>query len=60
VLRLEPEPDTDTFGRAGFLMHGDSGAHPGEASEGCIIMPRNVREAVWTGGDHELEVVSGI
>src|SRR5689334_15812598 len=35
VLHLEPEPGTDTFGRSGFLIHGDSREHPGEASHGC-------------------------
>lgn len=57
VLHLTPQDGTDTFGRAGFLMHGDSIEHPGTASEGCIIMPREVRELVWASGDKELEVV---
>src|SRR5258708_6996311 len=43
-LRLTPAPTTNTLGRSGFLMHGDSIKHPGMASEGCIIMPRPVRE----------------
>jgi hypothetical protein len=30
---------------------------PGCASEGCIIMPRPVREKVWDSGDHRLSVV---
>ena len=60
VLRLQPNADTDTFGRSGFLMHGDSKESPGCASHGCVIMPRPVREQVWTGGDRDLEVVSDI
>lgn len=56
-LRLAPLPGTDTFGRDGFLMHGDSIQHPGEASEGCIIMPRNVREEVYFSDDKILHVV---
>jgi hypothetical protein len=40
VLRLEPASGTDTFGRSGFLMHGDSKKSPGCAFEGCVIMPR--------------------
>jgi len=56
VLRLMPSNGTNTFGRAGFLMHGDSSEHPGCASKGCIIMPRTVREKVWTSGDTELRV----
>ena len=58
VLRLDPSPSTNTFGREGFLMHGDSIHAPGTASKGCIIMPRTVREAVWNSGDTELEVVA--
>lgn len=57
VLRLEPTVGTNTFGRSGFLMHGDSVASPGCASHGCIIMPRNVREQVWNSGNTDLEVV---
>lgn len=60
VLRLNPRPETETFGRAGFLMHGDSKEHPGTASKGCIILPRAVREQVWKSGDRDLEVVAEI
>ena len=58
VLRLEPGPATETHGRSGFLMHGDSKIHPGTASHGCIILPRAVREHVWQSGDRDLEVVA--
>lgn len=60
VLALTPEPGTDTFGRSGFLVHGDSREHPGEASHGCIILPRFARERMWESGDHQLQVVSGV
>lgn len=60
VLRLDPEPGTETFGRDGFLMHGDSKEHPGRASHGCIILPRSAREQVWNSGDRELEVLAEI
>lgn len=56
VLHLTPDPANEMFGRAGFLIHGDSVVHPGTASEGCIILPRKVREQVWASGDRELEV----
>src|SRR5271155_1565030 len=59
VLRLEPEPGTTTFGRSGFLMHGDSIVHPGQASKGCIIMDRETRTRVYLSGDTKLEVISG-
>lgn len=57
VMRLWPNPKNQMFGRAGFLMHGDSIEHPGAASEGCIVMPRSVREQVWESGDKTLQVV---
>ena len=60
VLHLEPKPETKTFGRDGFLMHGDSKEHPGTASQGCLIFPRQVREQVWNSGDRDLEVVAEI
>lgn len=57
VLRLEPDPANQMFGRAGFLIHGDSLEHPGAASRGCIIMPRFARERIWESGDTTLVVV---
>jgi Protein of unknown function (DUF2778) len=60
VLTLKPAADTQTFGRSGFLLHGDSKESPGCASHGCVIMPRPVREQVWKSGDVELEVVAEI
>lgn len=57
TITLEAEPGTDTCGRSEFRVHGDSVAHPGEASHGCIILPRAVREAMWRSGDREIEVI---
>jgi hypothetical protein len=57
VLRLVPDPTNQMFGRSGFLIHGDSIEHPGAASEGCIILPRNVRQRIWYSGDRDLLVV---
>jgi Protein of unknown function (DUF2778) len=58
VLALRPTGGTQTFGRSGFLMHGDSIESPGCASHGCVIMPRAIREKVWTSGDRDFEVVA--
>lgn len=58
VLHLAPCDGTDTFGRSGFLIHGDSIPHPGTASQGCIILPRNIRESVWASGDRDLSVIA--
>ena len=59
ALRLWPDAANNMFGRSGFLMHGDSLEHPGCASQGCVIMPRDVRQKVWESFDRELRVVSG-
>lgn len=57
VLRLQPAPGTLTFGRSGFLIHGDSKHEPGTASLGCIILDRQTREHVWASGIRELLVL---
>ena len=56
-IRLEAADGTVTFGRSGFLIHGDSIANPGTASEGCIILGRVQREQIWGTKDRDLEVV---
>lgn len=56
-MRLEACQGTETFGRDGFLIHGDSKRAPGTASHGCIILPRLIREAIAKSGDELLEVV---
>ena len=56
-LLLYPMKGTNTLGRAGFRIHGDSIKHPGTASHGCIILPRAVRAAIWASGERTLEVI---
>jgi hypothetical protein len=58
TLILDPAPNTETFGRSEFRIHGDSIVHPGTASHGCIILPRVVREAIWASGDRALRVIA--
>jgi hypothetical protein len=58
TLVLTPEPETETFGRSEFRIHGDNIARPGTASHGCIILPRAVRDAIWASGDRALEVIA--
>ncbi len=58
VLKLTPKDETETFGRDGFLMHGDSKDHPGTASQGCIIVSKQVGEQVWNSGDRDLKVIA--
>jgi len=58
TLVLIPEAGTETFGRSEFRIHGDSIARPGTASHGCIVLPRAVRDAIWTSGDRALRVIA--
>ena len=58
VLRLLPIEGTDTFGRSGFLWHGDSIQHPGGASHGCICSARIAREQASQDTDHRIYVVA--
>lgn len=57
TLCLQPEPGTNTFGRSTFRIHGDSIEHPGQASHGCIILPRAIRQLIWDSNDRFLTVV---
>lgn len=58
-LRLTPEPGNQMHGRDGFLIHGASRnpARNGQESEGCIIAPLEVRQAIVTRGFQRLEVI---
>lgn len=57
TMRLFPDPTTRLFGRAGFLIHGDSIAKPGTASEGCIILARPIRDILAATTDKHLRVI---
>ena len=65
-MDLVPYPDTNTFGRSGFMLHPDSIEHPGEASFGCICTlaqqpngktGRQIREEIAAGQDRALQVI---
>ncbi|MBP7452742.1 MAG: DUF2778 domain-containing protein [Ottowia sp.] len=53
VRDLTPTPGNQMEGRGSFQIHGDNAR--GDASEGCIVMPRNVRDSLQNGD--ALEVV---
>lgn len=55
-MRLTPQPGTETFGRSGFLIHGDNVKGDRSASQGCIILPRDVRNLIAASADKLLEV----
>ena len=57
TMNLIPRPATNTFGRNLFRMHGDNSCQCESASEGCVILPRNIREQVNNSTDREMRVV---
>ena len=54
VMRLTPVGHI-ARGRSGFLIHGDNVNHT--ASQGCIILSRNIRDRMSNSTDHELNVI---
>ncbi len=60
VMRLTPTGSTYTFGRSGFLIHGDSVENAGKhlASHGCIILPRAIRNLIGTSQDSQITVIA--
>ena len=56
VAHLTPLPDVETFGREGFMIHGDNREVNHTASEGCIVLPHVVRQMVMASADRLLTV----
>ncbi len=56
AIKLEPSGHT-ARGRDYFRIHGDSAAHPGKASKGCIVLSRKTRQALINTGDKILKVI---
>jgi|YelNatPaOPRAMG01_1025707.scaffolds.fasta_scaffold90901_3 hypothetical protein len=50
-IPLIPDPENEMYGRSQFLCHGDDREHPGEASLGCIIQSRLVRQTMIACGE---------
>ena len=57
VARLAPAQGTDTFGRGGFMIHGDTASRDETASHGCIILDHATRQRIADSDDTEREVV---
>ena len=57
VLSLTPLGH-NAHGRSAFLIHGDyiDARKKGTASEGCIILPLDVRKAIWDSHDRIMSV----
>ena len=67
AIPLIPHDGNEMFGRSGFYVHGDDVRYPGQevASDGCIVLDRPDREAVWNARfgpldttDHILKVTA--
>lgn len=57
AIILDPDPSTNTFGRSAFRIHGDNSKGDRSASNGCIILPRAIRDKLWNFKDRILDVV---
>jgi len=58
VAHVTPGPQTETYGRSGFMIHGDNSEGNHTASEGCIILARPLRQAIAASGDTSLNVIA--
>ena len=57
VMNLTPKPGTNVGPRFGFLIHGDNSAANQTASDGCVILPPNIRHIINASADKDLVVV---
>lgn len=55
AIPLIPDSSNEMYGRGDFYMHGDT-VPSGNASEGCIILPRSTREAAHASSDQRIQV----
>lgn len=46
-MNLDPLPETNTFGRSAFRIHGDNSTPaPHDGSHGCIVLSRRLRDII--------------
>ncbi len=57
AIPLIPDAGNVMCGRGDFYCHGDT-TPSGNASEGCIILARNIRNMLWASPDHRIQVVA--
>jgi peptidoglycan hydrolase-like protein with peptidoglycan-binding domain len=58
TIPLVPMPETSTYGRHSFLIHGDHITEPGTASEGCIVLGKDERLKIINHPNRMLRVVT--
>jgi len=56
AMPLIPWPENEMFQRGGFYIHADTPT-PRMGSEGCIVMPADVRQMLAESKDRELVVI---
>jgi hypothetical protein len=56
VAHLTPATGTETFGRSGFMIHGDNAELDHTASEGCLVLPHCLRQMIMSSQDRVLRV----
>lgn len=56
VAALRPTSQ-DVFGRGGFFIHGDNKAMNFSASDGCIILSKELRQTIRDSGETQLTVI---
>ena len=59
AIPLTPDPANEMYGRRGFYFHGDTEV-PGNASDGCIVGSRPVRDAAHASPDQRVRVVKAL
>ena len=59
AIPLNPDPTNEMYGRRGFYFHGDTEI-PGNASDGCIVGPRQVRNDFYASADRQIRVVGSL
>ncbi len=58
VAHLTPVSLTQTFGRSGFMIHGDNEMLNHSASEGCVVLPRALRQMIMSSADRALLITA--
>lgn len=56
-LPLIPREPYAMYGRSSFYMHGEDANNPGNASTGCPVIERKIRELINSGTDKLLNVI---
>jgi len=57
TLPLTPDSSNEMYGRSDFKIHGDSISEPGTASNGCIVLSRDIRIMIFKCTDKILKVI---